>query len=151
MKKKNLKLTLWFFLILFLVINQPLFAVPTFQVAATDGFGGSFGEIEDTWIITDSSFDLTVVGSYQASDSEGQKETESLASKGKMGFNEKREFGLLEVEIPKLEKRKAELTSEMEAVVDDHEKLMEISANFQKVSDELEEKEMRWLELSELD
>ena len=80
-----------------------------------------------------------------------QKETESLASKGKMGFNEKREFGQLEVEIPKLEKRKAELTTEMEAVVDNHEKLMEISAEFQRVSDELEEKEFRWLELSELE
>ena len=80
-----------------------------------------------------------------------QKETESLVSKGKMGFNEKREFGLLEQEIPKLEKRKTELTAEMESVVDDHEKLMEISAEFQRVSDELEEKEMRWLELSELE
>ena len=80
-----------------------------------------------------------------------QKETESLASKGKMGFNEKREFGQLEVEIPKLEKRKAELTTEMEAVVDNHAKLMEISAEFQRVSDELEEKEFRWLELSELE
>jgi ATP-binding cassette subfamily F protein uup len=36
-------------------------------------------------------------------------------------------------------------------VVDDHEKLMKISAEFQRVSDELEEKEFRWLELSELD
>lgn len=80
-----------------------------------------------------------------------QKETESLASKGKMGFNEKREFGLLEVEIPKLEKRKAELTTEMESVVDDHEKLMKISEEFQRISDELEEKELRWLELSELE
>ncbi|MGB0367910.1 MAG: ABC-F family ATP-binding cassette domain-containing protein [Flavobacteriales bacterium] len=80
-----------------------------------------------------------------------QKETESQASKGKMGFNEKRELGQLDVDIPKLEKRKAELTVEMESVVDDHEKLMEISAQFQKVSDELEEKEFRWLELSELE
>lgn len=80
-----------------------------------------------------------------------QKQTESLASKGKMGFNEKREFGILEVEIPKLEKRKAELTTEMENVVDNHEKLMKISSEFQRVSDELEEKEMRWLELSELE
>ena len=80
-----------------------------------------------------------------------QKETESLAAKGKMGFNEKREFGQLEVEIPKLEKRKAELTTEMESIVDDHEKLIKTSEEFQRVSDELEEKEMRWLELSELE
>ncbi|MFT7154762.1 MAG: ATP-binding cassette subfamily F protein uup, partial [Alteromonas macleodii] len=87
----------------------------------------------------------------KASAKKVQKETESQASKGKMGFNEKREIGQLEVEVPKLEKRKAELTEELEAVVDDHEKLMKISAEFQRVSDELEEKEFRWLELSELD
>lgn len=86
-----------------------------------------------------------------ASVKKAEKETETLASKGKMGFNEKREFGLLEVEIPKLEKKKAELTTEMESIVDDHEKLMKVSEEFQRVSDELEEKEMRWLELSELD
>jgi len=80
-----------------------------------------------------------------------QKETESLAAKGKMGFNEKREFGLLEVEIPKLEKRKIELTEELDAVVDDHEKILAISSEFQRVSDELEGKELRWLELSELE
>jgi len=87
----------------------------------------------------------------KASAKKVQKETESQVSKGKMGFNEKREIGQLEVEVPKLEKRKAELTEELEAVVDDHEKLMEISAEFKRVSDELEEKEFRWLELSELD
>jgi ATP-binding cassette subfamily F protein uup len=86
-----------------------------------------------------------------ASVKKAEKQTETLASKGKMGFNEKREFGLLEVEIPKLEKKKAELTSEMESIVDDHEKLMKVSEEFQRVSDELEEKEMRWLELSELE
>ena len=80
-----------------------------------------------------------------------EKQTETLASKGKMGFNEKREFGLLEVEIPKLEKKKAELTAEMESIVDDHEMLMKVSEEFQRISDELEEKEMRWLELSELE
>lgn len=86
-----------------------------------------------------------------SNDKKAQKQTESLASKGKMGFNEKREFGQLEVAIPKLEKRKAELTIKMESVVDNHEKLMEISEEFKQVSDELEEKEMRWLELSELE
>lgn len=80
-----------------------------------------------------------------------QKETESLASKGKMGFNEKREFGLLEKEIPQLEAKKIKLTEELEAIVDDHEKLIEVSKEFQRISDELEEKEMRWLELSELE
>jgi len=87
----------------------------------------------------------------KAASKKKQKETESQASKGKMGFNEKREFGLLEKEIPQLEAKKVKLTQDLENVVDDHEKLMEISAEFQRVSDELEEKELRWLELSELE
>ncbi|MCF8463194.1 MAG: ABC-F family ATP-binding cassette domain-containing protein [Flavobacteriales bacterium] len=80
-----------------------------------------------------------------------QKETESQASKGKMGFNEKREFGLLEKEIPQLEAKKLKLTEELEAIVDDHEKIIAVSEEFQRVSDELEAKELRWLELSELE
>jgi ATP-binding cassette subfamily F protein uup len=87
----------------------------------------------------------------KSSAKKAQKERESLASKGKMGFNEKREFGLLEKEIPLLETKKIKLTEELEAIVDDHEKLIEVSKKFQRVSDELEEKEMRWLELSELE
>jgi len=96
-------------------------------------------------------FDLEESKQRKTSAKKAQKETESLASKGKMGFNEKREFGLLEKDIPKLEKKKAELTIELENIVEDHEKLMQISAEFQRVSDALEEKEMRWLELSELE
>ena len=80
-----------------------------------------------------------------------QKETDSQASKGKMGFNEKREFGLLEKEIPQLEAKKLKLTEELEAIVDDHEKIIAVSEEFQRVSNELEEKELRWLELSELE
>ena len=57
---------------------SPALAVPTFQVAATGGEGGSASGVDDSWIISDSSFDLTVVGAYQAAGSEGQKETASL-------------------------------------------------------------------------
>jgi ATP-binding cassette subfamily F protein uup len=80
-----------------------------------------------------------------------EKQIETLASKGKMGFNEKHEFGLLEVEIPELEKKKAALTAELESIVDDHEKILKVTAEFQRISDELEAKEMRWLQLSELE
>lgn len=86
----------------------------------------------------------------QASSSTKLKAVESYADKKKMGFNEKREFAALETEIPELEKRKAELTESMNSE-SDHEKLSEMAAEFEKVSAELEEKEMRWLELSEFE
>lgn len=78
------------------------------------------------------------------------KDVESYADKKKMGFNEKREFAALETEIPELETKKAELTESMNTETD-HEKLTELADEFEKISAELEEKELRWLELSEFD
>lgn len=86
----------------------------------------------------------------QASSNTKLKAVESYADKKKMGFNEKREFAALETEIPELEQRKAELTESMNSE-SDHEKLSAMAAEFEKVSSELEEKEMRWLELSEFE
>ena len=49
-----------------------------------------------------------------------------------------------------LETKKEELTEVLNNGIEDHDELRKVSEEFQKVSDELEEKEMRWLELSEL-
>jgi ATP-binding cassette subfamily F protein uup len=70
-------------------------------------------------------------------------------TKTKLSFNEQREFNSLEKEIPELEKKKVELSEELTKVADNHEKIMEISAELTKIVDELDLKEMRWLELSE--
>jgi ATP-binding cassette subfamily F protein uup len=67
-----------------------------------------------------------------------------------MGFKEKREFDQLEKEIPALEAKKTELEKAISSIVDDHEQLLQLSSEFERVSKELEDREMRWLELSEL-
>lgn len=69
--------------------------------------------------------------------------------KTKLSFNEQREFNQLEVDIPKLEKRKAELSEQLTQVADNHEKIMKISSELTQIVSDLDEKEMRWLELSE--
>ena len=69
--------------------------------------------------------------------------------KTKLSFNEQREFKMLEKELPALEKRKVELTEELSSAVDDHEKIMKISAELTQIVHDLDHKEMRWLELSE--
>jgi ATP-binding cassette subfamily F protein uup len=74
----------------------------------------------------------------------------AAAQRGKMGFKEKREFEQLEKEIPALEAKKAELEKAISSIVDDHEQLLQLSSEFERVSKELEDREMRWLELSEL-
>jgi len=77
--------------------------------------------------------------------------TESKAKdKKKLSFNEKREFEQLEKDIPALEKEKAEITEKMSAGNIAYEELDKLSKRITEVTNLLEEKEMRWLELSEL-
>lgn len=70
--------------------------------------------------------------------------------KKKLSFNEKREFEQLEKDIPSLEKEKAEITEKMSAGNIAYEELDKLSKRITEVTNLLEEKEMRWLELSEL-
>lgn len=70
--------------------------------------------------------------------------------KKKLSFNEKREFEQLEKDIPALEKEKAEITEKMSAGNIAYEELDKLSKRITEVTNLLEEKEMRWLELSEL-
>lgn len=70
-------------------------------------------------------------------------------SSQKLTFNEKREFDQLEINIEILEKEKSEIMETMNSGSLTPDALLEKSNRFQEISDELEEKEMRWLELSE--
>ncbi|MRJ09796.1 ABC transporter ATP-binding protein [Ornithobacterium rhinotracheale] len=70
------------------------------------------------------------------------------APKKKLSFKEKREFEQLEKELPLLEEKKEALSNQLLGETD-YEKIKEIGEELQQITDELEEKEMRWLELSE--
>ena len=59
-------------------------------------------------------------------------------------------FIQLEKDIEKLELEKKELETKMNSGELTHDKLMECSNRYQQVSDLLDEKTMRWLELSEI-
>ncbi len=79
-----------------------------------------------------------------------QRETNKETNrKSKLSYNEKREFEQLEKDIPELEKRKAELIEKLNGGSDNHVELSEWSLEIEQISEELDEKEMRWLELSE--
>jgi ATP-binding cassette subfamily F protein uup len=67
----------------------------------------------------------------------------------KLTFNEKREFEQLETELEKLGDEKAELESLMSSGELDHETLLEKSNRYNQVKELLDDKELRWLELSE--
>lgn len=67
----------------------------------------------------------------------------------KLSFKEKEELKQLEVDLPKLEAEKAEIETAMSSGTLNNEELMTKGQRMQELIDLLDEKEMRWLELSE--
>ena len=68
----------------------------------------------------------------------------------KLSFKEQRELEQIEIELPKLEAEKSKLEAELSSGELTHERLMETSARISAIIESIEEKEMRWLELSEI-
>ena len=85
----------------------------------------------------------------QAERKENVKEKPKSQNANKRSFKEKREFEQLGEEIEQLEAEKAELETQMNSGNLYHEELLAKSERFNVVKDLLDEKEMRWLELSE--
>lgn len=70
------------------------------------------------------------------------------APKGKLSFNENREFGLLEADIAKLQKKKIQIEAQFANGEISSDKINDKSIELQKAIADLEEKEERWFELS---
>jgi len=79
-----------------------------------------------------------------------KKEKPKQTTKTKMSFNEKREFEQLEKDMESLNEEKDEIEAAMSSGTLSNEDLMTKSARIQEVMDLIDEKEMRWLELSEI-
>ena len=71
------------------------------------------------------------------------------ATKRKLSFKERNEFEKLEKEVPALEKKKEDLHEKVNSGTLPYDELNKAIAELGSVSQELEEKELRWLELSE--
>lgn len=67
----------------------------------------------------------------------------------KLSYYERKEFNKLEKEIERLEDLKSNIEQEMNSGITDYEALNSLSEQFKSLSDQIDEKEMRWLELSE--
>ena len=80
-----------------------------------------------------------------------KEKSESQKEKKKLSFKEKRELEALGLEIEKLEKRKEELEEQLNSGTLNHEELFKSSEELTQIKSELDEKEFRWLELSELE
>ena len=77
-------------------------------------------------------------------------ETKPIAEKRKPSFNEKREFELLEKEIKELNNEKSTITIKLSDTNLEYVEIEKLSTRFKDISSMLDEKELRWLELSEL-
>jgi len=104
-------------------------------------------------------------GNYSAyrSDLEEAKQAEKRAAqvskplvaaprekKSKLSFKEQKELENLGSEVATIEEKIKKLTIEMNAGIGDHSKLAELAGEVERLNNQLDEKSMRWLELSEL-
>ena len=78
-------------------------------------------------------------------------EGEKVVNKDKATYSQKKEFGQIQADIAVLENEKKELVDRIAEGVEDHQALLEWSKRIQEIDQHIEELEMRWLELSELD
>ncbi|MDE0560950.1 ABC-F family ATP-binding cassette domain-containing protein [Algoriphagus sp. NF] len=79
------------------------------------------------------------------------EETEKSVSKIKASFKQKQEFKKTNEQIAKLEGEKEIITTQIAAGIEEHEELLKLSNRIAEIDSQLEELEMTWLELSELE
>ena len=77
-------------------------------------------------------------------------QTSATPSRRKLSFKEQRELEQLEKDIPALEQEKGELETLLSSGTLSHEELTSTAAKIADIINSLEDKEMRWLELSEI-
>ena len=89
---------------------------------------------------------------FQVSSSKGQSPAASYRNdtRRKLTYKEKTEFEQLERDIEALTAEKAAAEASLSSGTLSVDEITRLSERFQVISDELDEKEMRWLELSEL-
>ena len=75
----------------------------------------------------------------------------TTTSKRRLSFKEKREFEELGILIPRLEEEKSNLEVELSSGTLSNDELLEKSKRISVLIDEIDEKTMRWLELSEIE
>ncbi|WP_273211547.1 ABC-F family ATP-binding cassette domain-containing protein [Runella zeae] len=71
-------------------------------------------------------------------------------TKRKASYKEQKEFESLEIEMAKLEQEKADYIQKLNGGSNNHQDITQWAQQIERINTSLEEKEMRWLELSEL-
>jgi ATP-binding cassette subfamily F protein uup len=95
-------------------------------------------------------FDREVRESVKSQPKSSERPSAKSDQKRKLSFNEKKELETLEGEIERLEMQKQTLMEKMNSGSGNHEELLEWSKEIEQLSELIGERELRWLELSEL-
>lgn len=94
--------------------------------------------------------DAKKAAASQTIKTEKTQEPTATPSKKKISFKDKREFELLEKELEDLNKEKATITEKLSNGDLPFDELQKLSERIAEITSLLDEKELRWLELSEL-
>ncbi|MDD3079593.1 MAG: ABC-F family ATP-binding cassette domain-containing protein [Paludibacter sp.] len=81
---------------------------------------------------------------------EGAKIAETAPAKKKLSYKEQKELEALDAEIPQLEQEKADIENQLASGTLLSDEIIKLSERFGQLNDLIDEKTMRWLELSEI-
>lgn len=110
------------------------------------------GEIKDYYGTYSEYLEITKSQSVPNDDKPKTEQKRKVKEKArKLSYKEKRELESLEPEIEKLETEKKELLEKLNSGETDFEKLNEWSRKIELLNAEIDEKTLRWLELSEIE
>jgi ATP-binding cassette subfamily F protein uup len=110
-------------------------------------FNGNYSDYRD-WVEEQEA--LGAAPEPKKAAAEPAKTPDASKEKKKASFKEKQEYEKLQGEIDKLEQEKAELSEKLNAGAADHKQLQELSGRIQVITQTVDEKTLRWLELAEL-
>ena len=110
-------------------------------------FPGNYG-LYQQWLKNKDNEELTEVKTTLAP---AAKEIPATSPKPKLSYKEKKELELLEKEISDLNKEKDQITEKLHDASVNFDTIQQISTRFTTVTDLLQLKEYRWLELSEME
>ncbi|HNW67392.1 MAG TPA: ABC-F family ATP-binding cassette domain-containing protein [Bacteroidales bacterium] len=108
-----------------------------------------YGNYTDYKLAKDKALRLSRRQEKEAKPVEGKPKTQRVSNR--LTYSEKKEFEGLEPAIEVLEKEKASLLQKMNSGAGSSDDLMQWSVRYQEVENDLDEKTLRWIELSEKD
>lgn len=109
-------------------------------------FPGNYG-LYQQWLKTKESAPASTENPVQKTVA---KEPVSKKEKPKLSYKDKREFEILEKEIDELNREKENITDKLREPSLAYEEIEKLSQRFTFISENLQTKEFRWLELSEI-